>query len=179
MRILFILLFISYLMGSCSEEKVEPFKRSESYLYFVKPEAGYQLRDSLYACYSPTTVSPRKLKDTVYVRVGVMGDVLKEASAIKLEQYTEKGDESLQATPGVDYVAFDAPEFRESMVMPVDSAAVNIPVVFTYDAESAADYNKATKTLSIRLAETDRFKVLALGTNAGLYRIQLKVYHSN
>lgn len=167
MRVLIICLFVVVLGASCSEIELEPYKGTDSYIYFLS-QSQMQLGNSMYTYNGTRSVNRNKKRDTLYFRVAVSGLMSSEDRPLKLEQYTIEGETGVPAEPGVNYIAFDDPDIQHLLVVPADSAEVNIPLIFTYDDASAGQY--FSRTLNFRLAENEHFKILAEGTNRGLFR---------
>lgn len=182
MKALLILLFIGLLWVSCSEEKVEPYRGSDSYVYFLDG-SKMQLGDSMYT-YKGSGANLNvmvgnnsyKKRDTALYRVGLSGYISDQPRTFRLEQYVPgKEDENDAgagvAEAGVNYVAFDDPEMLEHLVIPADSIAVNVPIVILTDPNSSS----GDKVLYFRLVENENFKLPAVSTNTGLYRGRIRI----
>ena len=158
----FIIVFLigMVVVASCSEELVEPYERTESYIFFMRM-SGMTAVDSLYD-YNTTINLPSgsKTKDTVYFKVGVGGNYGKGPRKITLKQYTYEDMSYVaeEAVPGVDYIAFDDPVMEEYYTIPADSLEMRIPIIIT----SPTTYPR--KVLNFKLVENEDFKVLHKGT---------------
>lgn len=173
MKTLVIVLLISMVVAvSCSEEIVEPYTRTDNYVFFMSM-SGITAIDSLYD-YNRTISLPSgsKTKDTVYLKIGVGGNYARGPRKVKLEQYTYDDPSYVaeEAVAGVDYIAFDDPVMEEHYTIPADSLVMNIPIILT----SPSSYPR--KVLNFRLAENDDFKVLHRGTQElGISAVRIKI----
>lgn len=173
MKTLIIVLLIGMVVvASCSEEIVEPYTRTDDYVFFMSM-SGITAQDSLYD-YNRTIYLPsgNKTKDTVYLKIGVGGNYARGPRKVKLEQYTynDPGYIAEEAIAGVDYIAFDDSVMDEHYTIPADSLVMNIPVIITSPSSSPR------KVLNLRLVENENFKVLHRGTQElGISRVRIKI----
>ena len=123
---------------ACTEERPGYYKGEDNWVQFYYvytfnktyiapaylPYEGYQ-----------AYVHSGKLRDTVYYRLHLIGQVSDKPRKVAFEPYeTEmKYDYYTPAVEGGNYVAFDDPEMEKFLIIPGDSAYINIPVIVKYN----------------------------------------------
>lgn len=171
MKILLLLLFIGVIYTACTEENVEPFQRTDNYIFFVANN-NVRALDSLYNYNNYVGVpSYNKTRDTVYFRIGVGGNLATGPRKFKLEQYDGYGEETISqaAVAGEDYIAFDDPLMVEHYTISADSLEMNIPIIIT-----STTYT--TKVLNFRLVENEEFKLFHKGNQTlGIHCGRIKI----
>lgn len=139
------------LWAACTEEK-PGFYRGGTGLNFYYDQTGpydsnpyfgegIDGRDSM------TYVSSTKQRDTLWFRIMVYGETLTEARSFSLRQSTLShldstsyiNDSTFVAVEGVNFVSFDDPEMRQYCVINPDSSNVYVPIIATYDPETAGE----------------------------------------
>jgi len=148
-RVLLIILCIVGLWCACTEEKpgfyrgggglcFYPSRTNDSYPYFGD---GIDGRDSM------TIVSSTKLRDTLYFRLMVYGQKstkdryfsLKQSVLSHLDSVSYVNDSTAVAVEGVNFVSFDDPEMQKYYVIHPDSSNVYVPIIMTYDPNTAGE----------------------------------------
>lgn len=173
MKALLIVIFVAIIVAtSCSEEIVEPYTRTDNYVFFMQTSEVRAI-DSLYD-YNRTIYLPsyNRTRDTVYFKVGVGGNYATGDRKIKLEQYTYDDPTYIaeEAVAGVDYIAFDDPLMQEHYTIPADSIEMRIPIILT----SPSSYPR--KVLNFRLVANEEFQVFDQGTmELGICRGRIKI----
>ena len=118
--VLYIVFMITALMMSC-EEKYDMYSEPDNRLNIIS--------DTLIN-YTFTIKPASVMLDTVWVRVQTMGLLSDQDRVVKFEQVEA---DSLNAEPGVHYVAFDDSSLAELYRMPGDSSVTEVPVVVLRD----------------------------------------------
>ena len=165
---LHLILILGSILGiiSCSHEKPGYYEGGDYIQFWVaNPDAsvGYVVNSLNYP-----SINSKRMYDTAWLRVQVIGTTSSEDRRIKLEQYDQKDEYYIQAVPGVNYVPFDDPDLQRFMIMPKDSSTVKIPIVVKYDVNIKASVN-----LYVRLVATEDFELGQVGWTRG------KVSYSN
>ena len=140
--VLYIVFMITALMMSC-EEKYDMYSEPDNRLNIIS--------DTLIN-YTFTIKPASVMLDTVWVRVQTMGLLSDQDRVVKFEQVEA---DSLNAEPGVHYVAFDDPRVKDLYYIPAKRNYADLPVLVMRDAS----LKEKTVNLKIRLAESADFKV--------------------
>lgn len=155
-RLSIILFVVSIVMlVSCHYEK-PGFYEGNAYIQFYY--SGLMNQDTTERITNPLNypyVSSTRLQDTAWFRLQAVGGPVNRDRKVKFEQYSvELTGSSMEAVPGVNYVAFDDPEMQKYMIIPADSVYMNIPVVILYDTEK-----KGSFVLNFELVPTEDFEL--------------------
>lgn len=94
-----------------------------------------------------TIVSSTKLRDTLYFRLMVYGQKstkdryfsLKQSTLSHVDSVSYVNDSTAVAVEGINFVAFDDPEMQKYCVIHPDSSSVYIPIIMTYDPNTAGE----------------------------------------
>lgn len=159
-KILFILLGGMFVLTSC-EKKLPGHYIGGDYVQFYYAYQTVLMLDQDYIS-SPVEwkyvqLSPTNLQDTVYFRLHITGNVSDRARKVNLEQYRDSTSTGIYPEPGVNYVAFDDPIMQEALMVPADSAYVNIPIIMKYDPETAGTYQSFQ--LHFKLVDSEDLQV--------------------
>lgn len=93
-------------------------------------------------------------RDTIYLEMRTMGFVTSYDRRVLLEQADALPEAGIaNAVPGVHYVPFDSPEYKQFSVVPSGSAIANIPVILLRDPSLA----KERVALRVRIVDTEEF----------------------
>lgn len=141
------------LLTGC-EEKVTLLYENTPALYFYKGvdyTNNIKQNDSL--TYSFYVKELDRVRDTIYLNVRTMGITKDFPRAISLVQ-TNVG-ETGAAVAGTHYVAFDAPEVKDLMVIPANAVIANIPVILLRDKSMKFDEFR----LNLEIQENENFNV--------------------
>lgn len=164
MKHIFLIIGIIGLIVSCHYEKPDYYK-GESYITMWRNVIG---ADSGMQVFTPSrinngssstiTLSSSNTADTAWFKVQAFGIPSNEARKVMIEQYyveveTEQGIS--EPVSGVNFVPLDDASLVDYMVVPADTAIAEIPVVVTYDPESAGKKFK----LYFQLLPTEDFDV--------------------
>jgi hypothetical protein len=129
--------------GACQEEEVPLYGEERNRLNFIlqyDPVTRYTF------VYEPQ----EKREDTVWIEVATVGYVTDYPRGVSLCQLES---DTLQAVPGVHYVAFDDPRLASSHVIPAGAAGALLPLIVKRDASlSEAEYS-----LNIGIVENEHF----------------------
>lgn len=114
--VLYIVFMITALMMSC-EEKYDMYSEPDNRLNIIS--------DTLIN-YTFTIKPASVMLDTVWVRVQTMGLLSDQDRVVKFEQVEA---DSLNAEPGVHYVAFDDPRVKDLYYIPAKRNYADLPVL--------------------------------------------------
>ena len=122
-----------------------------------------------YEGYSPF-MSASTLRDTTYFRLHLVGFPSDTPRRVRLEPYNGElaYDYISRAEPGVDYVAFDDPEMEPHLLVPGDTAYVDIPVIVLHNPEKYG----STLQLDFKLVDSEDLEV----GDTCLMRARLTIY---
>jgi len=141
-RLIYFALFLAAVATGCS--------KADELLY--TDIARVQLADtsamSSTFVYEPGSVT----RDTVYIQVNTIGNIVNADRPVKLVQVTETGVAN-PAVAGVHFVPFDDPSLKELMVVKVNAVTAMLPVVLLRDAS----LKENTYRLRLELAGNDAF----------------------
>ena len=126
---------IRYFIGSvlllalgCERQDAQVFEE-EARLCFYRGDDGKGQQDSI--LHSFFVVPEMQERDTVWVEIALMGFPVDEACPVRIVQTNPDAVDA--AVAGTHYVAFDAAELKELMVMGANQVKARIPVVFLRD----------------------------------------------
>ncbi len=135
------LLFVTFL--SACEEKYDMYSEPDNRLNIIS--------DTLIS-YTFTVKPAEVVLDTVWVRVQTMGLISDKDRVVKFEQVPV---DTLNALPGIHYVAFDDPQVRDLYQVPAHRNYVDLPILVKRDISLKSE----TVNLKIRLVDGPDFKV--------------------
>ncbi|MCU4158290.1 DUF4843 domain-containing protein [Carboxylicivirga sp. A043] len=121
------LVAISLLWHGCSEEKIDKYN-SEASLFFY--DGYYNLNGvSQYGsfAYSFFYAESSIVKDTVWVDVRLTGFQSEEDRTISMVQLNT--DEEGAAIAGIHYIAFNAPQLSNDLILPAGATSILVPIV--------------------------------------------------
>ncbi|MCH3995381.1 MAG: DUF4843 domain-containing protein [Prevotella sp.] len=145
-KILWLPLIILFI-GACEVNKMEEYENVPA-IYFANETNGQQ--DSL--SYSFFILDTLIKRDTIHIKVCTMGLPTDHVRPIKLAQINTP--DSNAAVPGVDYVPFDDPEIKDSMIIPSGAVSAEIPVILLRNKDLAL----SEKSLEIEVESNDYFR---------------------
>jgi hypothetical protein len=144
--------FAMALLVACQEEEV-PLYSGKNHINFLFPQGGAYVgavTDSAVNytfVYGPQT----RREDTVWLELYTTGVVVDYPRPIALRQLPV---DTLQALPGVHYVAFDDPRVSAAYVIPAGESRVLVPIILRRDASLA----EASYSLLLGFDENEHFK---------------------
>ena len=149
-----VLLIVLYTMGvwcACTEEKPDFYRGGDGLCFYYDQTGPYDSNpyfgEGIDGRDSMTIVSSTKLRDTLYFRLMVYGQKstkdryfsLKQSTLSHMDSVNYVNDSTAVAVEGVNFVAFDDPEMQKYCVIHPDSSSVYIPIIMTYDPNTAGE----------------------------------------
>lgn len=173
MKKLLIIFVVALFVGACQEEEVGVFSLEDAYVYITYEGNNMQMGmtpDSTYYFYNMSSlmVNSTQTRDTFMLRLKIAGTTKNVDRQIRLRPWNFEIAGRQVAVPGVNYVAFDAPEMEDALVLPADSTTVSVPIIVMFDsatAEASTTYSTGF-VLPFELSESEDLKVL--GTNSDI-----------
>ncbi len=161
MKYWLIILFISVLASACQEEEI--------HLYLGKDYVQFEKERN--RTFSFITAGSTVKRDTVWLPAFCSGSLGKAGRTFRLRQipeyafkyrYDEMGElqDSVlvkmpnQAEPGIHYVGFDDPGYKDLFIVRADSVGFHVPVILLRDLS----LKTKAKTLLIEFVENENFE---------------------
>lgn len=138
-----------WLAAGCEQHDAQVFEE-EARVCFLRGDDGKGQQDSILQSFF--VVPETQERDTVWVEVALIGFPVGEARPVKVVQ--TNADAADAAVAGTHYVAFDAAEVKELMVMGANRVTARIPVILLRDRSLKTE----KKRLEMTIAENDYFK---------------------
>ena len=161
-KLLVIIVCCVSLFSACTEEKPGFYKGKDGVCFYW---AGSMYDSTPYPdSYAEGLLSSGKLRDTLYFKLWVMGNISTHDRRLVLKQSVLSSTDSSSyanknvAVAGGNYVAFDDPEMEKFLIIPPDSSYVYIPVIMTYDPTIAG--TRQDFRLHFEIVPTDELPIM-------------------
>ena len=180
-KIVLIILLGIGLWCACTEEKPGYYRGGTGLNFYYDQIGPYDSNpyfgEGIDGRDSMTYVSSTKQRDTLWFRIMVYGQQRTEEQTFSLRQSTLShtdsvayiNDSTFVAVEGVNFVAFDDPEMQQYCVIHPDSSSVYVPIIATYDPETAGTYQRFY--LFFEIVSTPEVSVF----DSRFYRAELKM----
>lgn len=150
-RILIILCLIGF-WSACTYQKPGFYEGPDGLCFYYDQVGPYDSNpyfgEGIDGRDSMTVVSSVKERDTLWFRIMIYGQQATEERFFSLKQSTLSyldstaylNDSTFLAVEGVNFVAFDDPEMQQYYRVDPDSSSVYVPIIMTYDPNTAGTY---------------------------------------
>ena len=183
MKKILIILCLVGIWSACTYQKPGFYEGPEGGLAFYNPGNGTNdsypyVGDGVNGRNYMTEVSSAKQRDTLWFRIMIYGQIATENRYFSLKQsdisyvdslYVYRDKDAVEAVEGVNFVAFDDPEMQQYYVVPPDSSSVYVPIIATYDPNTAGQYQYMF--LYFEIVADDDFPIF----NDRFYRAELQM----
>ena len=181
-KIILIILLGLGLWSACTEEKPGFYEGGDGLCFYYDNVGPYDSNpyfgDGIDGRDSMTVVSSVKQRDTLWFRIMIYGWPASENRYFSLKKSTISHQDSMYiindksaiiAEEGVNFVAFDDPEMQQYYTVHPDSSSVYVPIIMTYDPNTAGVYQRMY--LYFEIVPTEDFTIF----DPRFYRAELQM----
>lgn len=170
-NILIMMCCACFLLGACDKAEVPSVYVGPDGINFYYDQEGPYDADPYPNSSKEGSLSSSQPTDTLWYKILIMGNVSDKERKFALKQSDLSASDSLYyytglipqvkvAVPGVNYVAFDAPEMEKYYVIPPHSSEILVPVILIRDSNAVFASFSIKYRLHFEIVPNDEVKVL-------------------